>query len=492
MEINRLDRTTMAILAHRLRRIHAPRKRIVVHSIASTIVTVLSIAFMQGAHAQYFALGKGGAPLEPYSVDYSDLADPAKRVTIADTLHYLPIGTTGAYVTFDGELREQSWFNNSTYGLRTPLRNTYDLQRLLGSAYLHFDDHVAVFAQVGRFDSFARINPSTTERDEGRLQQGFLELKEHVGTADLTVRGGRQEISLGSNRFVWLNDSSNARTTHDGVSAHAVFAEGVTFDAVYTRPVTPVLDAFSDFDQHAGAFGAAYLSETVLPNTHVDEYYFYRRNIGSQYSGLTGNEDRDTIGGRLWGAAGPLLYDGDFAYQFGTFNGRAISALGTSARTLYTLQQAQWQPGLQIQASYFSGGGGTSTRTISTFNAPFPRPTLLNYLGLNTLENLVEAYPALVVNPASNLAFRFGPEFLWRASVDDAVYVSRTTPLAATMSAKDKASFIGTNLIATAQWNPASNINVFAEALHELPGPAITLAGGHSVTAGVLQVSFRY
>ena len=460
-------------------------------------LAVFAIVSALPARAQFFALGKGSSPLEPYDVDYGDLADPARRVTFEDKLHYVPLGF-GSYVTFDGELREQAWsLNNAAYALRTPIRNTYDLQRLVASAYVHFDPHLAVFAQLGRFDSFSRIAPSTTEREEGRVQQGFVELKQRVGAADVTVRGGRQEVTLGSGRFVWINDSSNVRTTHDGARAHAAFADGTTLDVLYTRPVTPVLDPFADFDSHAGTFGAAYLSESLLPDAlHVDEYYFYRRNIGGQYSGLTGNEDRSTLGGRVWGTVarpgGTLLYDADGAYQFGSFNGRAISAFGGSARALYTFDQVPWQPGLQLQASYFSGGGGTGTRTIRTFSAPFPRPTLLNYVGIDTLENLIEAYPAFVLNPRSDLALRFGPEFVWRADTNDAVYISRATPLPATMAARDKASFIGTNLIATAQWRATRNIAVFAEYLHELPGPAILLAGGRAVDAGVLQVSFKF
>ena len=460
------------------------------------LLMLLTLALSAPAHAQYFALGKGTPPLEPYDVDYGFLADPARRLTPDDKLHYVPLGF-GAYATFDAELREQAWAqNNSAYALRAPIRNGYDLQRLIGSAYIHFDPHIAVFAQVGRFDSFDRINPSVTDRDRGRVQQGFVELKERIGAADVTLRGGRQEIALGSGRFVWVNDSSNVRTTHDGVRAHAAIGDGTTLDLVYTRPVTSVLDAFADFDSHAGVFGAGYLSETVRPDTHVDEYYFYRRNIGGQYSGLTGNEDRSTVGGRLWGkVAGrgtSFFYDADGAYQFGTFNGRAISAFGGSARVLYTFEDRLWRPGLQFQASYFSGGGGTTTHTIGTFSAPFPRPTLFNYVGLDTLENVIEAYPAFVVNPSADLALRFGPEFVWRADVNDAVYISRTTPLAATMAANDKAAFIATNLIATAQWAVTRNIFVFAEALHELPGPAILLAKGKAVDAGVLQVTFKF
>ena len=451
------------------------------------------MALATSAHAQYFALGKGGAPLEPYDVDYSFLGDPAKRLTVLDDIHYVPLGSGGAYVSFDGEIREQFWsMHNLSYALRTPTSNTYDLQRIVASAYLHVDPHLAGFIQLGRYDSFDKVGPSVTDRDGGRVQQGFVEVKEAIGSADVTLGGGRQEIALGSGRFVWLNDSSNDRTTHDGVRAHIAFAGGATADVLYTRPVTPEIDPFADFDTHAGAFGAAYLSQAATPDMHVDEYYFYRRNLGGQYSGLTGNEDRSTVGGRIWGAYGPLLYDGDFAYQFGTFNGRDISAFGGSERVLYLFEHETWQPGLQVQGSYFSGGGGTKSQTIRTFSAPFPRPTMLNYIGLNTLENLIEAYPAFVVSPTSTLSFRFGPEFLWRASVDDAVYVSRATPLPKTMSATDKASFIGTNLVATAQWTPVAGVTVFAEYLHELPGPAILLAGGKAVDAGVLQASYKF
>jgi hypothetical protein len=51
-----------------------------------------------------------------------------------------------------------------------------------------------------------------------------------------------------------------------------------------------------------------------------------------------------------------------------------------------------------ISDERFSGSRGPNG-TIGTFSAPFPRATLLNYAGLETLENLIEAYPALVLNP---------------------------------------------------------------------------------------------
>jgi hypothetical protein len=101
-----------------------------------------------------------------------------------------------------------------------------------------------------------------------------------------------------------------------------------------------------------------------------------------------------------------------------------------------------------------------------------------------------EAYPAFLFDPTANLVLRFGPQALWRANVNDAVYVSRATPLTKTLN--DHARFIGTNLTWTAQWRIAPNVTVFGEYLHEIAGRAIDLAGGSGADVGIVQVDFNF
>jgi hypothetical protein len=449
------------------------------------------------AHAQYFALGKGTYPLEFYDIDFTYLADPAKQTGLLDKLHYIPLGFgSESYLSLGGELREQYWNQiHESHSLRTPTSDSYDLQRAVFDAYLHFNEHAAVFVQLDRSDSFGKINPSTTDETRGRVQQGFLELKGAVGPADITGRLGRQEIQLGSGRFVWINDSSNVRTTQDGARLHASLDNGATVDLIATRPTTPTFTAFDDWSSHSGSFGAVYASQPLVANVlHLDEYYFYRRNPGAQYASLTGNEDRDTFGGRLWGAVGGWKFDSDFAYQYGTFDAKTfaktISAFGTSTRVLYSWEEVPLQPGVQFQTSYFSGSDNPKSGVIGTFSAPFPRPTLLNYAGLETLENLIEAYPSFIINPLSELTLRFGPQALWRANINDAMYISRATPLTKTLN--DKARFIGTNLTWTAQWRIANNVTVFGEYIRELAGHAITQAGGTGADVGIVQVDVNF
>jgi hypothetical protein len=469
----------------------------------AAVALLASVFWSHSATAQYFSLGKGTYPLEFYDIDFTSLAGPDKRNGILDTLHYIPLGiTSDSYLSLGGELREQWWHQvDESHGLKTPVDNAYDLQRVVADAYLHFDSHFAIFGQVARADAFDKINYSTTDESRGRLQQGFFEIKEPLGSTDVTARLGRQEIMLGSGRFVWVNDSSNIRTTHDGARVHATLADGATIDLVATRPVTPTYDAFDDWSSHAGSFGAVYASEPFLTNQlHVDEYYFYRRSPGTQIASLTGNDDRNTVGGRVWGQFGGFKFDSDFAYQYGTFDetspanakaaDKTVSAFGTSTRVLYSFEDVPLQPGVQFQSSYFSGSDDPKSHTIGTFSAPFPRPTLMNYAGLETLQNVFEAYPALLIDPTADLVLRFGPQALWRANVNDAVYVSRASPLTKTLN--DHARFIGSNLTWTAQWRIARNVTVFGEYLHEIAGRAITRAGGSGADVGVVQVDFNF
>ena len=449
------------------------------------------------AHAQYFSLGKGTYPLEFYNIDFSSLADPDQRIGFLDSLHYIPLGFgPESYLSVGGELREQYWNQvNESHALRAPVDNSYDLQRIALDAYLHVDSHVALFAQLVRADQFDKTNPSTTDETRGRVQQGFAELQKPLGPVEIDARLGRQEITLGSGRFVWINDSSNVRTTHDGGRVHADFADGATLDLVATRPVTPTYTAFDDWSSHSGSFGAVYASEPFLGSQlHLDEYYYYRRNPGAQYASLTGNEDRDTFGGRVWGAVGGFKFDGDFAYQYGTYDAttfaKTISAFGTSTRLLYEFEDVPVRPAVQFQTSYFSGSDNAHSNTIGTFSAPFPRPTLINYAGLETLENLIEAYPAFLFDPVVDLSLRFGPQALWRANVNDAVYISRATPLTKTLN--DKGRYIGTNLTSTAQWRLTPNLTLFGEYVREVAGHAITLAGGHGADVGIVQLDCNF
>src|SRR3984885_14222395 len=211
---------------------------------------LLTLAAAPASQAQYFALAKGPYPLEFYDIDFSRLADPANRTRILDSLHYIPLSWgAGSYLSLGGGGGGGDWDQrNEADALRSPIDNSYDLQRVALDAYLHFDSHFSAFGEVLRADSFDKVSPSTTDETRGRLQQGFLQAEDTIGPLDLSARIGRQEITLGSSRFVWINDSSNVRTTQDGARVHAGFGDGDTLDLVGTGQVTRRYTPFDDWN----------------------------------------------------------------------------------------------------------------------------------------------------------------------------------------------------------------------------------------------------
>src|ERR1700689_472431 len=107
---------------------------------ALTALWLLTLAASPASHAQYFALAKGPYPLEFYDIDFSPLADPAKRTGVLDSLHYIPLAWGAeSFLSLGGEVREQYWNQvDESDALRKPIDNSYDLQRLAFDAYLHF------------------------------------------------------------------------------------------------------------------------------------------------------------------------------------------------------------------------------------------------------------------------------------------------------------------------------------------------------------------
>ena len=192
------------------------------------------------------------------------------------------------------------------------------------------------------------------------------------------------------------------------VGLHATFDNGATVDLIATRPrhadlrclrrlVVRILEVLLRCMPASRSSKNDFTSTSTTSIGAIPVRSMHR---------LTGNEDRDTFGGRVWGAFGGFKFDTDFAYQYGTFDTKTaqktLSAFGTSSRLLYSFDAVPLQPGVQFQTSYFSGSDNPNSHTIGTFSAPFPRPTLLNYAGLETLENLFEAYPAFLINRCRN------------------------------------------------------------------------------------------
>ena len=77
-----------------------------------------------------------------------------------------------------------------------------------------------------------------------------------------------------------------------------------------------------------------------------------------------------------------------------------------------------------FQANYFSGTEAPNSRVINTFIPLYAGPLGFIEPALQTYENIIDFYPSLKLHPTKSIAIQFGPDFIWRASTHDAVYLT--------------------------------------------------------------------
>ncbi len=159
-----------------------------------------------------------------FEENYQFLADPAKRTDFFDPVKYIQLGDDPhSYLSFGGEVREryEGFLDNPLFGLNHLSHDDYLLSRTLLGADLHVTPYFRSFVQLGFHDVYGKDGTITsTERSRFDLQQAFAEGNLPLGEGEkLTLRTGRQEMPLGSQRLVSFREGPNIRQSFDAARA---------------------------------------------------------------------------------------------------------------------------------------------------------------------------------------------------------------------------------------------------------------------------------
>ena len=174
-----------------------------------------------------------------YDIDWTYLKDPEVHRDWTDRLHYCATG----YSRADFWLSRGKFGNGASIriipgGARSSPHNGYFLQRYLLSGDLHLGDHFRTFIQLNSGLISGRDGGPRPgiDRDQLDFNQAFLDLmlSNHRKT-DVTVRLGRQLVSLGSTRLVATGAGLNVEQPSDGVRV-TVRAASWTADLLALRP----------------------------------------------------------------------------------------------------------------------------------------------------------------------------------------------------------------------------------------------------------------
>ena len=368
--------------------------------------------------------------LLPNEENYSDLRNPARRTNLADKLHYLPLGEQErSYLTLGGEAREwYEFFSHPDFGEGPDVPNGYLLQRFWVHADLHLGSHLRLFGEMGSDLEEGRKGGPRPQVDEAKMliQQAFVDFSlSQTQNSSLTVRVGRQEMELGSGRFVDVREGPNVRQSFEGLKMTACTA-GWRVDLIALKPINDLPGFFASRPFYHTSFWGSYATHPIpkIAGGHADLYYFGFRQLESIYDQGAGRELRHTLGSRVFGRRGQWDYDEEAAYQFGSLGRGNIRAWMADTNTGYREPGWRWKPRFGLRTDATSGDKNPKSLNLETFNPLFP---ILRFSpgqeGTIAPANLLDAHPEVDLHPRSNILVTFDSDLLWRQSLYDGLYL---------------------------------------------------------------------
>lgn len=416
-----------------------------------------------------------------------DWSDPSRRPgdDPFDRVKHISLGEQ-VYLSLGGQHRLRY---ELTEALDGPLPESVLFSRNL----LHVDAHMGpfrAFIQVGGHGAFggpARDEPPGSDLFD--VQQAFVEWSGAPRNARVVARVGRQELALGSTRWVSTRDGTNVRQSFD-LARLTVTGEGWNvegFGGVVPQLEGGVLD---DAPSARNRFWGVYATMALLPRKQLslDAFYLGRGRPSVTYGEVDGREARHTFGVRVFGGAeGGFEYIGHALAQFGTVGDAQILAWGLAGGLWQRLPFAPLRLGVRGDA--LSGDGRADDGRVSTFHAYFPNQTFFSALPLIYPSNLYEVHP-LVQWDLDAVTLEAGCVFFFRQSVHDAVY----TPPGAVLvppSGSD-ARYTGAQLSVSLGYRVSRHFMFNAEYSHVVAGPSLRAVTGQDVDFLGTWTTFTY
>ncbi|MEO7166120.1 MAG: alginate export family protein [Spartobacteria bacterium] len=367
-------------------------------------------------------------PVSRWKEDWSGLRgrDRSQTGDFFDPIKFIPLNADGSvYLSFGGAVRGRlESFANFNFNPANDA--TYFLYHFL----LHGDLHITNFVRV----YVEGIDAEHTERDlPGGLRpadvnaldlnQAFLDLAIPFEGGNLTLRGGRQSFSFGKQRLVSPLPWGNAYRHWDGFTA-IVESHGWNVTGFWSEFAPVNKYTFDNPDGQTKLYGLYATSGKPVDPLGYDLYFLgLDKNDPVAFNGTVGDEERYTIGGRLFGASHGFDYELENAFQFGHVGAGDIGAWMLATEGGYTLKDAFLKPRLWLGFDYASGDDSAGG-DVGTFNQLFPLGhAYFGYIDAIGRQNIVDLHPGLSVKCAADkLTLKAEGHFFWRAEAADALY----------------------------------------------------------------------
>jgi hypothetical protein len=268
------------------------------------------------------------------------------------------------------------------------------------------------------------LPPLKTDLEPFELLNAFFDLK--FGELDgkpIYLRGGYQELLLGSERLLTPLEWANTRQNFLGV--HSLWSNGkFDVDTFWVHPVIPDNVAFPSIDHNVNFYGAF---GTYHPNNKqwVDLYWLFVDNADkSTTSGITQDPTSvHTIGTRWTGQEKSFLWDFEPMGQLGQRGSEPIHAGAVTAGLGYYCENVPMNPTFWTYYDWASGDHSPNAGNYSTFNQLFGfGHYYLGFMDLIGRENIRDWNTQVYLYPAKWININIQYHFLNLDSARDALY----------------------------------------------------------------------
>jgi hypothetical protein len=427
--------------------------------------------------------------------DYSYLRDVSGPLPYPLRLKYVPVGDAGqVYLSFGGEYRFRvDSYGHPDFGLHAAPGFTSLQDRFLLHADAHFGPDMRVFVQLGDdLESGRKPVPRPSDRSELDIAQAFVDWSWGPSDERWRLRVGRQEVGIG--RYVAIRDGTDIRRTFDGVRLDGTIAQwaitGLIARATRNRP-----SAFDD-DPDPNDGVALLVAEHALPidNFKLDVAAIEHDNNLAHYAPGVGEERRKTLGVRVFGSRDHWDLDGQVSYQFGSFTPFGsptldIRAWGAALEVGRSFA-SPWSPRLALRIDAASGDDNAKDGHLGTFDLPYPNLSYLTDAAIVAPRNVHDLQPFVSVSPIKPLTLTAGAQFLWRNSVNDAVFSAINTPI---IGPGGHGNYVATQPYLRVDWRINSSLEWQGAIVHAIPGSALeSFGGGRSLTFAYTSLTARF
>jgi len=357
-----------------------------------------------------------------YLEDYRWLAR-SKSDDPYDAIKYVPLGHD-AWLTLGGQHRfRYELVEGPVAGADSAPRTSELFVRNLVHADLHLTRELRLFVQPGAH--LALGAPPAQPPDENRLDlhQAFIEAGARIGGVTLITRAGRQEMALGSTRWVSVRDGTNVRQAFDLVRVSAAGA-GWSSETFFGAVPAVERGVFDDRIDARDRFWGTYWTLQVVParRLSIEAFYLGRDRRDARYLDVEGRETRHMFGTRVFGQlAGGFEYIGHALAQTGHVGDATVRAWGLAGGLWQRLPAPLSTFRVGVRGDALSGDTKRGDGRLGTFHAFFPNQTFFSALPAIYPTNLYEVHP-LVTWDGGTTSVEAGTTFFFRQSLDDAIY----------------------------------------------------------------------